>query len=117
MEKEVKEETKIISSAILLRTLSFKSKLGFGDNAHLIVEDVIKAGRQADLVWAYYNLSMISFLDDVLDALGINKEERIAKPGKDSILGDPIVKRSEIQVLEQNLSNNKDSFINSFNNE
>ncbi len=106
------ENSRKITDAILLRKLSFKSKLGYGDNSHLTVQDVINADRQADLVWAYYNLSMISFLDEVLDALKIDKEERIDKPGKNTDLGDTVIKRFEINNLETNLVNNKDSFIN-----
>ncbi len=113
--QESKPEDKLITSTVLYRKLAIKSKLNFGDNAHLTVEDVFSASRQADLVWAYYNLPAISFVDEILDSLEIQKEERIEKPGKDIELGDEVMKRLETKRLENDLVNQKDRFINHFN--
>lgn len=105
---------KIITDTVLVRKLSLKSKLEFGDNGHLTVQDVIYAGREADLVWAYYNLSKISFIDSVLDTLGIEADKRITKPGKDTDLGDEMIKRFEVTAMEDQVKNNKNEFIKRF---
>lgn len=70
----------------LLRTLTLKSKLGFGYNCmkDRKLEDllILKADR-ARLVSIYFKLERIDFIPEVLDLLGIKKEHRISKPGKD----------------------------------
>lgn len=106
--------TTIVTETVLVRKLSLKSKLNFGDNGHLTVQDVIYAGREADLVWAYYNLSKISFIDEVLDLLGIEPEKRIAKPGKDPETGDEIIRRFEVKAMEDQVTTKKNEFIKRF---
>ena len=64
---------------IRLRTLTEKSKLGFGKHAELTVYELI-ALEPDYLVWVYYNSSNITFTDLVLDQLAIR--ERINKPGR-----------------------------------
>lgn len=103
-----------ITSAVILRTLALKSKLGWGDNKHLTVADVIHAGRAVDLIWAYYNLSMISFKEDVLTLIGLTKDEYISKPGKNIDLGDEVIKRFETTELETQLKLDKTKFIGRF---
>ncbi len=116
MEKVEKltNKEKIVTDTVLYRKLALKSYLKFGDNAHLTVEDVFRAGRQADLVWAYYNLPAISFVDEILDSLEIQLKDRINKPGKNIELGDEILKRFETKSLEKGLVDQKDRFINHF---
>lgn len=69
---------------VLYRKLGFKSQLGYGRFASYSVNDLLYCmewkGRQY-LVWCYYNCSNISFIDPVLDELGIAPEKRIQKPG------------------------------------
>ncbi len=69
----------------LLRTLTFKSSLRFGEYYDLTVDEVIRyKGIKGIkfLTWAYYKSSKISFVQNVLDALGITKQNEIDKPGK-----------------------------------
>ena len=68
----------------LLRTLTRKSLLKFGQYQDMMVGNVIKIG-QAEieyLVWIYYNSSKINFTDDILLELKITDEFKIDKPGK-----------------------------------
>lgn len=71
---------------VLYRKLGMKSKLGFGKHADLTVHDVL-VGLSPEwkgleyLYWCYYNCSNISFIDAVLDEIGITPEMRIPKPG------------------------------------
>jgi hypothetical protein len=69
----------------LLRKLSWKSQMKFGEYADMTVQMVFDLGENEKqrLAWYYYNSSMISYLDDVLDALGIVGDLRIDKPSKE----------------------------------
>ncbi len=75
-----------IMGATLLRTLTYKSKLGFGKYPDLTVEGILKKKQIHYLIWLYYNCSMVSFTDEILIELGIFKRIRIEKPGKDKEL-------------------------------
>lgn len=71
---------------VLYRKLGMKSKFGFGKHADLTVHDVL-VGLSPQwkgveyLYWCYYNCSNISFIDSILDEIGISPEMRIPKPG------------------------------------
>lgn len=67
---------------ILLRKLSYKSILQDGKYKNQMVKTIIKVDNRY-LVWVYFSLSKISFIDDILDDLHIPVEFRIKKPGKD----------------------------------
>ena len=67
---------------VLLRTLTQKSFMKFGKYHDLKVGEVLKADHQRYLRWVYFNSSMISFVDEILDIIGIDKKYRINKPGK-----------------------------------
>lgn len=69
--------------AILLRTMARKSVFDFGKFKDRTVQQCIDLKNHRMLRWYYYNCSMISFLPDILEEVGITDEWRIAKPGKD----------------------------------
>jgi len=69
---------------ILLRKLSSKSLLGFGKYADMTVSQVIAINKKIYLKWCYYNLSNISFIDEILDELYIIGDYVIEKPGTDA---------------------------------
>jgi len=79
--KDYIENTQLNEEHIRLRTLTLKSKLGFGKYHDYTVKDII-IKEVNYLVWAYFNMDMISFMDDVLDEIDIPMEYRIEKPGK-----------------------------------
>lgn len=64
----------------LLRTLTHKSKIGFGKYKEYTVNDIFKHSKTDILVRMYYKCSNISFVDDVLDDLFIMKKYRFKKP-------------------------------------
>lgn len=69
---------------LLLRTLTFKSRMKFGQYKDLTVHDVLYGMFKPNaLIQCYYNLSMVNFTDEVLTAIGVTKEWRIKKPGRD----------------------------------
>jgi hypothetical protein len=72
------------SYTINLRTLTEKSKLGFGNDAYkdVPIRMLMDIGRNKSLIAAYYQLSKITFVDKILDELCILKEDRIDKPSK-----------------------------------
>ena len=71
-----------MSDVTLLRKMTGKSPMKFGPYQELRVSDVMCLGFKGRLYLtrAYYDLSNITFVDDVLDELGITN--RIEKPGK-----------------------------------
>lgn len=77
---------------IILRTLTLKSKLGFGTDEDMTVIEAIELGQEAKLIDAYYNFSKINFSSEVLAKLGIAEENWIDKPGKDEELGKSVLK-------------------------
>lgn len=67
--------------ATLLRTLTEKSKLGFGRYADVPVWKLLeRLSTRSYLVWVYYNNDRVTFKDEILDQLRIT--DRIEKPGK-----------------------------------
>ena len=68
--------------AILLRTLTEKSKLQEGQHSGFTVGWVIRLDELSYLRSMYFTKSMISFTDEVLDKIKIAERYRIEKPGK-----------------------------------
>ena len=91
------KEGPIITNTILLRTLTLKSRVDFGINNHLRIEELLQLEGKASLVWMYYNLSKITFDKSIMDSLGLTKEELIDKPGKNIELGETVIKRFEAE--------------------
>jgi len=71
-----------MGQAILLRTLTEESIIGFGKWTDLKVGDVLAKKYYVQIRWIYYNCSMITFFDNILEEVGITKGDRIEKPGK-----------------------------------
>ena len=65
---------------ILLRTLTRKSKLGFGKYKERTVQQLIDSRQLLQLISAYYKLTTINYMDDILE------EFRIKKPSSDKDL-------------------------------
>lgn len=68
----------------LLRTLAWKSILGFGKYAELSVQQVFDLKHTNYLRWVYYNMSNISFNEEILRQIKViheNHDNRIEKPG------------------------------------
>ena len=61
----------------LLRTLSFKSKLGFGKYADMTVYEIINLDKSDYLRWIYYNVNGISFNNEVLFKIRIFYREKV----------------------------------------
>jgi hypothetical protein len=73
------------TASTTLRKLSYKSLMNFGKYPNMTPKQIIDIyGLQGKhyLVWCYYNLSNISFLDSILDDLLVDVKERILKPSK-----------------------------------
>jgi len=67
-------------SSVLLRTLTRKSKFGVWNRLGT-VQSELECGGKRQLVAAYFKLTTINYVEDVLDELGITSEWRIKKPG------------------------------------
>lgn len=68
----------------LLRKLTRKSTMKFGQYSDSTVGQILSLAGKRYLRWVYYNCSMITFMDDILEEINITEEFRIEKPGKDS---------------------------------
>lgn len=68
--------------SILLRKLTKKSTLNFGKYKDYTVGHLFGMKKEIDLTSIYFKLSTITFIDEILDELGITSEFRIEKPSK-----------------------------------
>jgi len=73
--------------SISRRVLTWKSKLGFGKWKDLPIENLYNAGQGHYLIWVYYNMSTIDFIQEIKDVLGIKD---IEKPGTNKELGQQV---------------------------
>lgn len=69
------------TESILLRTLTGKSVLWFGKYNGVKVQQVIDLRSHTYLRWIYYNITGITFTDDILKELTITENRKIKKPG------------------------------------
>ena len=79
-----------MSDVVLLRKLSRKSVMNFGKYFDLTVQQCIDTRKKSYLKWVYFNMSNITFLDEILDELKIPFEFRFDKPNKNSELGEKL---------------------------
>ena len=72
------------SYSVNMRKLARKSRLGFGyqDIKHITIQDILIMNKHKELIKIYFGLDKITFMDDILDELGITEDMRIEKPGK-----------------------------------
>lgn len=72
------------SYSVNLRILTKKSKLGFGyqDIKELRIQDLLIANKHKELIRIYFGLDKISFVDEILEEIGITGDMKIEKPGK-----------------------------------
>lgn len=63
-----------------LRTLTRKSKLGFGKYKDKTVQEMLDLKRTLDLISPYYKLTSINYTEDILNELKITEQYRIEKP-------------------------------------
>jgi len=74
------------------RKLTEKSFLGFGRFRDTTVSDCLLRGKKVELVSIYFNMSHITFFDNILDDLKITPEWRIQKPGVDKEKGYELIR-------------------------
>ena len=79
-----------MSEALRLRTMARKSVFNIGKWEGYSVQQVLDLKGYNSLRWYYYNCSMISFLPDILDEIGITDEWRIQKPSVDPARGEEL---------------------------
>ncbi len=66
----------------LLRKLTEKSPMKFGQYSDSTVGDLLNAGKNQYLRWVYYNQGGITFTDNILEQIKIPERYYISKPGK-----------------------------------
>lgn len=85
--EEHRRDKKVTRYHMKFRKLTRLSKIGFGPYYDRTVGNMIEGGKYVDICQMYFNLSHITFFDDVLDELKITAEWRIEKPGTDKPKG------------------------------
>ena len=63
-----------------LRTLTRKSKLGFGKWKDYTVQELLDLRKPLVLIAPYYKLTSINYIEDILIELKITEDYRIEKP-------------------------------------
>jgi len=76
-----KKKVKTRKIYMKFRKLTKKSIIGFGNYRDRIVGELIENKHHFVLIDIYFNLSHITFFDDILDDLRITSDWRIEKPG------------------------------------
>ena len=79
-----------MGQATILRKMSRKSVFDFGKHKDKSVQQLFDLLNIRYLRWIYFNMSGITFFDDILDQLKITEEYRIEKPGKNPEMYDYI---------------------------
>jgi len=81
---DLSKEFENSSYSVNMRKLARKSRLGFGyqDIKHITIQDILIMNKHKQLINIYFGLDKITFMDDILDELGIDESMRIEKPGK-----------------------------------
>lgn len=74
----------MISQSINKRTLTYKSKLGFGKYIDLTIQDILNLKKGQYLRWVYFNYEGIDFIPEILDIIQITEEYRLKKPAKNT---------------------------------
>jgi hypothetical protein len=92
--------------AILLRTMTLKSKLGFGKYINETVQKIIELHKIDYLRELYYKYEKITFTDEVLRLIGILSDKfdyRIEKPGTNPELYIKIFKNYSSEYIPKNI--------------
>lgn len=76
------ENLPIENTNMLLRTLTMKSKIGFGLYKDCTVSDMFIMGKENELIKIYYKLEKINFNAEILEKLNIPNEILLKKPQK-----------------------------------
>ena len=85
-----------MGQALYLRKLTEKSFMNFGRHHDLTVQNLLDLKKHPYLRWVYFNSSNITFMDNILETIGVKEQFKIHKPGTHKELGEAI--------LELNLS-------------
>jgi hypothetical protein len=70
-----------MSDVTLLRKLTEKSILKFGQYADVPIWNLLELKKYSYLRWVYFNSSNITFFENILLEIGITEEYFIEKPG------------------------------------
>ena len=82
-----------MSDVVMLRKLTEKSTLKFGQYQDIPIYNLLDLQRNTYLRWVYYNSSNITFMDNILLKIGILQNEFINKPGKNIDMYDFVTNR------------------------
>jgi hypothetical protein len=110
-----------MGGVVLLRTLTEKSKLGFGKYADLPIWKIIDMGEKRYLRFTYYTLSNINYTEDVLRKIDVVEQDEIFKPGKnkaklkevDKKIWDSLSDEERLSLYQKSKSISKNKWVKS----
>ena len=87
-----------MSDVVRMRTLTWKSVMGFGCNRQKneTIESLFIHGGALKIINSYFGLAKINYVDEVLSSVGITKDLRIKKPYKIACFDERKIKISEV---------------------
>ena len=89
-----KEEKQNSTTTVMLRKLAWKSVIDFSSKYQgMTIHQIYDQHHTATLRWYYYNYDKISFIPEILRAIGIEEEDEIKKPGKNPEKGKEVDER------------------------
>lgn len=94
---------------MLLRTMTMRSRIGFGDWPELCVQELIQMKKYKELISMYYRLDKIDFDNEVKEYLGIKFERVIPKPGKNYQMYHDNVFQMVCEINDMNREFHKDN--------
>ena len=124
-----------MSDIVLLRKLTRKSNIGFGDYKDMTIQNLLDLKRHKNLLEIYYFFRNIDYMPDILDELHIKNErvidkklqqdervkkeyyffiscclndiynDRVAKYGSNIVLGKSIKEKKFYKLLQKNQEN------------
>jgi len=81
-----------MTMTILLRKMTRKSVFKEGRFTGYTVQKILDLDKPDYLIWTYFNIEKLTFIDEILDKLGIIKKWRIQKPSIDKENGKKFIK-------------------------
>lgn len=96
-------------SNLLLRTMTRKSIIGFGNYKDLTIQNLMDLQKHDELLSIYYSLEKIDFDADVKKELFLDEFRQIQKPGKDKQAYWKFRGQILFDIIEFNRSYHKDN--------
>ena len=90
-----------------LRTLTRKSKLGFGKWKDYTVQELLDLKKHKVLISPYFKITSINYIEEVLNELKITEKYRIKKPSSNKEMYYPFLNENGYNIIETGMGADK----------